>query len=63
MGSEFGGRHGWYEVNYSGNQEQMRLDMLRFSGVRGITAQQQELVDTCLADYDVEGWTRGPWAS
>ena len=31
MGSEFAGRHAWYEVNYSGNQEQMRLDMLRFS--------------------------------
>jgi hypothetical protein len=55
MGSEFGGRHGWYEVNYSGNQEQMRLDMLRFSGIRGISARQRELVDTCLADYDVEG--------
>jgi 4-hydroxyphenylacetate 3-monooxygenase len=63
MGSEFGGRHGWYEVNYSGNQEQMRLDMLRFSSTRGISARQQELVDTCLADYDVEGWTRGPWNS
>ena len=63
MGSEFGGRHGWYEVNYSGNQEQMRLDMLRFSGIRGISARQRELVDTCLADYDVEGWARGPWTS
>jgi hypothetical protein len=41
----------------------MPLDRLRFSGTRGISAQQQELVDTCLADYDVEGWTRGPWNS
>jgi 4-hydroxyphenylacetate 3-monooxygenase len=61
MGSEFAGRHAWYEVNYSGNQEQIRLDALRFSGVRGITGRQQELVDQCLADYDLEGWTHGPW--
>ena len=61
MGSEFAGRHAWYEVNYSGNQEQMRLDMLRFSSNRGIAARQRELVDACLADYDLEGWARGPW--
>jgi 4-hydroxyphenylacetate 3-monooxygenase len=63
MGSEFAGRHAWYEVNYSGNQEQMRLDMLRFSRARGIADQQRELVDHCLADYDLDGWTRGPWVS
>jgi 4-hydroxyphenylacetate 3-monooxygenase len=61
MGSEFAGRHAWYEVNYSGNQEQMRLDMLRFARVRGVSAKQRELVDACLADYDLDGWTRGPW--
>jgi 4-hydroxyphenylacetate 3-monooxygenase len=39
----------------------MRLDMLRFSRARGIAAKQRELVDGCLADYDLDGWTRGPW--
>jgi 4-hydroxyphenylacetate 3-monooxygenase len=63
MGSEFGSRHAWYEVNYSGNQEQIRLDTLRFAGIRGITGAQQELVDACLAEYDLEGWTQGPWMS
>ncbi|UGS34395.1 4-hydroxyphenylacetate 3-hydroxylase family protein [Capillimicrobium parvum] len=63
VGSEFGDRHAWYEVNYSGNQEQIRLDTLRFSGIGGITAGQQELVDACLADYDLDGWARGPWTS
>jgi 4-hydroxyphenylacetate 3-monooxygenase len=61
MGSEFGGRHAWYEVNYSGNQEQIRLDMLRFSKIRGITAGQQDLVDRCLADYDLDGWKDPAW--
>jgi 4-hydroxyphenylacetate 3-monooxygenase len=63
MGSEFAGRHAWYEVNYSGNQEQMRLDMLRFSQSRGIAERQRALVDECLADYDLDGWARGPWIS
>jgi aromatic ring hydroxylase len=61
MGSEFAGRHGWYEVNYSGNQEQIRLDTLRFAGIRGISARQRELVEACLADYDVTGWSDSKW--
>lgn len=61
MGSEFAGRHGWYEVNYSGNQDQMRLDALRFADVRGISAAQQALVDQCLSDYDLNGWTGDAW--
>jgi aromatic ring hydroxylase len=51
----------WYEINYSGNQEQMRLDMLRFAGIRGITAAADDLVEQCLADYDLDGWIDRPW--
>jgi 4-hydroxyphenylacetate 3-monooxygenase len=58
MGSEFGSRHEWYEINYSGNQEQMRLDMLRFSGGRGIMDSADELVERCMSEYD-EGRLRG----
>jgi 4-hydroxyphenylacetate 3-monooxygenase len=61
VGTEFGSRHEWYEINYSGNQEQMRLDMLRFSGIRGITQAQDDLVEQCLSDYDLDGWIDGPW--
>jgi 4-hydroxyphenylacetate 3-monooxygenase len=39
----------------------MRLDMLRFSQIRGIAGRQRDLVESCLADYDLDGWTRGPW--
>ena len=62
VGSEFGSRHAWYEVNYSGNQEQMRLDMARFSGGRGIIENCEALVDRCLDDYDLDGWTNATWA-
>ena len=34
MGSEFGARHEWYERNYGGSAELVRLDALRF-GKRG----------------------------
>jgi hypothetical protein len=34
VGSEFGSRHEWYEINHSGNQELMHLDMAKFSGGR-----------------------------
>jgi 4-hydroxyphenylacetate 3-monooxygenase len=61
MGTEFGSRHEWYEINYSGNQEQMRLDMLRFSGARGILDEGDELVERCMSEYDVDGWTDGVW--
>jgi aromatic ring hydroxylase len=61
VGSEFGSRHEWYEINYSGNQEQMRLDMLRFSGGRGILAEADRLVEQCLSEYDLDGWTGSTW--
>jgi aromatic ring hydroxylase len=61
MGSEFGSRHEWYEINYSGNQEQMRLDMLRFSGGRGILESADELVERCMSEYDVDGWKDDAW--
>ncbi|MEM7404976.1 MAG: 4-hydroxyphenylacetate 3-hydroxylase N-terminal domain-containing protein [Pseudomonadota bacterium] len=54
--SEFAGRHALYERNYAGNQEQQRLDALRFAGLRGDTQRYCDLVDRCMADYDANGW-------
>lgn len=61
LGSEFGGRHELYEHNYAGNNEQVRLDMLRHCESSGVLAQCRSLVDQCLSDYSVEGWTRPGW--
>ena len=63
VGSEFGSRHAWYEVNYSGNQDQMRLDVLRFAQVRGLADQFDDLVGACLSEYDLDGWTDDTWVS
>jgi len=61
VGSEFGSRHAWYEVNYGGNQDQIRLDVLRFAQIRGLADSFDELVESCLADYDLGGWSDDTW--
>ncbi len=55
--SEFAGRHALYERNYAGNQEQQRLDPLNWAKARGDADRFQQLVDDCLAGYDLDGWT------
>ncbi|GAA3038452.1 4-hydroxyphenylacetate 3-hydroxylase family protein [Streptosporangium longisporum] len=57
VGSEFGGRHELYERNYSGNHENIRLELL-FSQTAGRQIDDYKaLVDRCLGEYDLEGWT------
>jgi len=63
IGTEFGGRHEIYERNYSGNNEQMRLDVLSFAKQRGIMESCTKLVEQCMSDYDLEGWTSSDWIS
>ena len=61
IGSEFGGRHELYERNYSGNHEQMRLDTLNFARRKGLVDSFTQLVDACMSDYDLHGWTSSTW--
>jgi aromatic ring hydroxylase len=61
MGSEFGARHTLYERNYGGSPELVRLNVVDFAEQRGRLKEMTELVETCMADYDLEGWTEGPW--
>lgn len=39
----------------------MRLDVLRFAQVRGLADQFDALVDSCLSEYDLQGWTGDTW--
>jgi 4-hydroxyphenylacetate 3-monooxygenase len=60
-GTEFGGRHALYELNYAGSPEEVRLQVLR-GAERGGTLQEMEaLVDQCMSDYDENGWTGDTW--
>ena len=61
MGTEFGARHELYEANYSGNSDQIRMDGRNWARFTGGMDDVIELVNECMGDYDVDGWTRGPW--
>ncbi|WP_394834851.1 4-hydroxyphenylacetate 3-hydroxylase family protein [Pendulispora rubella] len=63
IGTEFGGRHELYERNYSGNGEQIRLDALKWATRRGSIQRCEAFVQECMDDYDLQGWTRGPWVA
>lgn len=62
IGSEFGARHELYERNYSGNQDQIRIDALKFSKARGDFDAFDSFVEQCMSEYDLDGWTASPWA-
>jgi aromatic ring hydroxylase len=61
VGSEFGARHTLYERNYGGNHEQVRLDVLNFARRRGRLDEMNALVEQCLSEYDLDGWTGDTW--
>lgn len=61
--SEFAGRHALYERNYSGAQEQQRLDVLKMAQQAGSTRRAAQLLSDCLDDYDVDGWIDPDWVN
>lgn len=56
IGTEFGGRHELYEINYAGTAEEVKMQCLRHSKAMGNMDKMLELVDQCMSDYDVDGW-------
>lgn len=56
IGSEFGGRHELYEINYAGSHDEVRMQCLRHAQGSGTLGKMTELVDQCLSDYDQDGW-------
>jgi paerucumarin biosynthesis protein PvcC len=61
IGTEFGARHELYEINFSGNHEQIRLDLLTGARKSGILDQCMALTDECLSDYGLDGWKNSTW--
>ena len=61
IGSEFGGRHELYERNYAGNIENIRIETFFSAQADGDKAYLEQLVQTCLNDYDLNGWTAPTW--
>jgi 4-hydroxyphenylacetate 3-monooxygenase len=60
IGTEFGGRHELYEMNYAGNHEDIRIQALWNARSAGTLDSMIGLADQCLAEYDEHGW-RDTW--
>jgi 4-hydroxyphenylacetate 3-monooxygenase len=60
-GTEFGGRHALYELNYAGAPEEVRLQVLKGAERGGRLREMEALVDTCMSDYDENGCTGDTW--
>ncbi|MEM7343544.1 MAG: 4-hydroxyphenylacetate 3-hydroxylase N-terminal domain-containing protein [Chloroflexota bacterium] len=57
IGTEFGGRHELYELNYAGNHETIRFEPLLVARANGLADRMTGFVDTFMAEYDLNGWT------
>jgi 4-hydroxyphenylacetate 3-monooxygenase len=61
IGSEFGGRHELYEINYAGNHEDIRIQALWNARNSGTLDEMIALADRCLDEYDEDGWRDRTW--
>lgn len=57
IGTEFGGRGELYEINYLGSNDVTRLANLWEAQGSGDMAGMEALVDRCMGEYDLNGWT------
>ena len=56
VGTEFGGRHELYEINYSGSHEEIRRYALFGAQASGQYDRFKAFADSCMAEYDLDGW-------
>src|SRR6202048_2738065 len=61
IGTEFGGRHELYEMNYAGNHEDIRIQAMWNARNTGALDGMIALAEQCLRDYDEEGWCGPTW--
>jgi 4-hydroxyphenylacetate 3-monooxygenase len=57
VGSEIAGRHELYERNYSGNHENIRMEVLFSAMATGQTDRYKGFAEQCMSEYDLDGWT------
>ncbi len=51
-----GARHEFYEMNYAGSHEPVRLFPLFQAQGSGDLKAMEAFADQCMADYDEDGW-------
>jgi 4-hydroxyphenylacetate 3-monooxygenase len=57
LGTEFAGRHELYEINYGGSTEEIRRYCLFGAEALGNAAAFKGFAESCMAEYDLDGWT------
>jgi 4-hydroxyphenylacetate 3-monooxygenase len=57
MGTEFGGRHELYEINYAGSHEEIRRYALFGAMAAGNDERFKAFAQSCMDEYDLDGWT------
>ena len=57
IGTEFGGRHELYEINYLGSNDITRLCNLWDAQASGDLERMKSFADRCMSEYDLDGWT------
>ena len=61
VGTEFGGRHELYERNYAGSNEMIRFQTFLAARGSGALDGMIALAESCMAEYDEDGWTVGDY--
>jgi 4-hydroxyphenylacetate 3-monooxygenase len=56
LGTEFGGRHELYEINYGGSTEEIRRYCLFGAQASGNAERFKGFAEQCMAEYDLDGW-------
>ena len=56
IGTEFGGRHELYEINYGGSTEEIRRYCLFGAQASGNADRFKGFAEECMAEYDLDGW-------
>ena len=56
IGTEFGGRHELYEINYGGSTEEIRRYVLFGAQAMGTADKLKGFAEECMAEYDLDGW-------
>ena len=59
IGTEFGGRHELYEINYLGSNDITRLCNLWDAQANGDLERMKGFADRYMSEYDLNGWTVG----
>lgn len=61
IGTEFGERGDLYEINYAGNQENIRLNTMKLAINSGDADRFIVFVEEAMSDYDLYGYTNDTW--